>query len=578
MFWMFFDSSVKDICMNFGTYSFTSGVDDEIFDILSNFKNHPSILKIKSMYKGGQKFSFEHISLCQMKLEISKISTGKASPINDIPFKMLKINKDYFAKLLSSNIDKCIDFCMFPDKLKLAEIIPIHKNGDRTAKNNYRPISLLPCISKLYERIFYNQLNTYFQVKLSKLQCGFRKGFSTQQCLIVLIEKWKHALDQKKSAGAVLTDLSKAFDCVSHNLLIAKLEAYGLDYNSLRMIRSYLSKRYQRVRINGEYSTWFEILFGVPQGSILGPLIFNIYLADYFLCIEDSDVANYADDNTPYAIAENSKAVIKCLENKSNKLFEWLRVNFLKANPDKSHLLLNVKDENLFVFIDSFVIPNQEHVKLLGITLDNKLTFDKHVSKLCRTASQKVHALSRICKHMGISQRRVIMKAFIESQFSYCPLVWMMHSRNLNNRINKIHERALRLVYDDCEKTFAELLVLDDSFTIHERNIQSLAIELFKVIHNLSPEIMSEVFVVKSNLLYCSGQTFETRNVRTVYNGLGTISFLGPKIWALVPPDMKKIEDVSDFKRKIRRWKPEKCPCRLCKTYIPCLGFVDVAL
>ena len=131
--------------------------------------------------------------------------------------------------------------------------------------------------------------------------------------------------------------------------------------------------------------------------------------------------------------------------------------------------------------------------KLLGITIDNELTFDEHVSKLCKKASQKVHALSRLCHYMDIKKRRTIIKAFIESQFGYCPLVWMLHIRTLNTSINRIYERALRLVCNDYISTFSELLKLDNSFTVHERNIQTLAIEVFKVVHNLSREIMSGV-------------------------------------------------------------------------------------
>ena len=199
-----------------------------------------------------------------------------------------------------------------------------------------------------------------------------------------------------------------------------------------------------------------------------------------------------------------------------------------------------------------------------------------HVSKLCKKASQKVHALSRVCHYMTISQRRIIMKAFIESQFGYCPLVWMLHSRTLNLCINKLHERALRLVYNDSISTIKELLQLDKSFTIHERNVQSLAIEVFKVVHNLSPEIMREVFVLKQSQKYCSRQIFDTRNVGTLHNGIETLSYLDLKIWAIIPPDIKSISDILIFKRKTRLWKPDKCPCRLCKTYAAGVGFVDV--
>ena len=476
----YFDNAIKSICMNFYMLSFPSySSNPVIINIIEIYKNHPSVLKIKSIHDNGPKFSFSYISMQLMKSEIQNINTAKSSPINSVPSKIIKMNSEYFADFLCNNINNCIYSCTFPDKLKLADIIPTHKSGDRMTKNNYRPVSILPSISKIYEKHLYNQLNT--NGKLSKLQCGFRKGFSAQHCLIVMIEKWKKSIDQRKNAGALLTDYSKAFDCISHNLLIAKLEAYGVDTNSLYIIHSYLTNRYQRVRVNGEYSSWFEIIFGVPQGSILGPLIFNIYVSDYFLFVENSDIASYADDNTPYSTEERTDVVINSLEKESRMLLQWLESNYLKANPDKFRLLLNNKDTDVYAMINNHVINNSEQVKLLGITLDNDLTFNMHVSKLCKKASQKVHALSRVCHYMTISQRRIIMKAFIESQFGYCPLVCMLHSRTLNLRINKIHERALRLVCNDSISTFKELLRLDKSFTIQERNVQSLAIEVSRL-------------------------------------------------------------------------------------------------
>ena len=294
----------------------------------------------------------------------------------------------------------------------------------------------------------------------------------------------------------LLTDF-KAFDCISHELLIAKLDAYGVEYNSLYVIYSYLSNIYQRVNVNAEYSSWSEINFGVFQGLILGPWLFNIYLSDLFLLLIDSNVANYSDDNISYTTARNTELVINKLENDSKTLFQL--INFLKAIPEKSHLLLNNTDTSLFALIDSHIINNSEQVKLLGITIDNELTFDEHVSKLFKKTRQNVHALSRVCHYMIINKRRTIMKAFIESHFGYYPLVWMLHSRTLNTHINRIHERALRLVYNDYISTFSELLKLDNSFTVHERNIQTLAIEVLKLVHNLSPEIMSEVFILKSS-------------------------------------------------------------------------------
>ena len=194
------------------------------------------------------------------------------------------------------------------------QIKPNHKKGDRSDRGNYRPISLLPIISKSYERLLYTQIEDYFNEVLSPLQCGFRKFHSTQHCLLVLLEKWKIALDSKSKAGIILTDLSKAFDCIRHDMFIGKCHAHGTDKNTLWYIYNYLSNRKQRVRINNSFSEWKDIKYGVPQRSILGPLFFNIFMCDLFYTLE-YNVVNYADDNTPYAMENSTEEVIRQLEN-----------------------------------------------------------------------------------------------------------------------------------------------------------------------------------------------------------------------------------------------------------------------
>ena len=174
-----------------------------------------------------------------------------------------------------------------------------------------------------------------------------------------------------------------------------------------------------------------------------------------------------------------------------------------------------------------------------------------------------------------MNKLRIIMKAFIESQFGYCPLIWMFHSRTLNNRINKIHERALRLVYNDNISTFSELLTKDGSFCIHHRNIQKLAIEMYKVKHNISPPLMNDIFIPKQNTYNLrNSQVWEIRPVKSVYNGTETLSFRGPKTWDMLPNDIKISESLQEFICKVKKWKPENCSCRLCKVYVNNLGFL----
>ena len=197
---------------------------------------------------------------------------------------------------------------------------------------------------------------------------------------MVLLEKWKRSVDRGKTFGALLTDLSKVFDCLDRELLIAKLNAYGLSLPALRLIHDYLSNRKQRTKINCSCSEWLEIVFGVPQGSILGPLLFNKYLADLFYIMDD--MIYYANNNTAYVTADDIDGVVSSLENSSNTLFKWFSDNLFKGNADKCHLLVNVKDE-VSMEIGDFNIVNSECEKLSCVKFDYKLTFNCHVSDSC---------------------------------------------------------------------------------------------------------------------------------------------------------------------------------------------------
>ena len=358
--------------------------------------------------------------------------------------------------------------------------MPVFKKGSRNQKENYRPLSILPIISKIFEKILSKQLYIYFENILSKFQCGFRKGFSTQHCLLLMIEKWKEAVDKDQSFGALLTDLSKAFGCLSYDLLIAKLHSYGISLASLKLLTDYLTNRKQRTKVETSYSSWEDITHRVPQESILEPLLFNIFVCDMFLILDHTYFASCADDNTPYTVNENAEEVIRTLEQISKPLLQWFKENKMKLNPDKCHLILRGK-ENRGINVGNVVIKNTQNEKLLGVFFDVKATFGYHIENMCEKASRKLQALARVAPYMDLSKRKYLMNAFFNSQFSYCPLVWMCYGRALNNKINRLHERCLRLIYNDKQLTFEELLEKDDSVSIHIRNLQTLAIEMYKL-------------------------------------------------------------------------------------------------
>ena len=188
-------------------------------------------------------------------------------------------------------------------------------------------------------------------------------------------------MNKGKSCAALLADLSKAFYCIVHDFLIAKLEAYGFSYESLKVIYNYLKDRKHRAKVNNSFSDFIDLLLRVLQGSILGPLWFNIYICDLFFFVEGDNVISYNDDATPYSNGKNVVTVLKDIETKRKKVFNWFPMNYLKANPGKSQLLLTSNDE-ASIKIDDTDIKSSSSKKLLGVIIDNKLTFNEHVSKL----------------------------------------------------------------------------------------------------------------------------------------------------------------------------------------------------
>ena len=251
----------------------------------------------------------------------------------------------------------------------------------------------------------------------------------------------------------------------------------------------------------------------------------------------------------------------------------------MKLNQSKCHFLIAANTyEHLWIKVGDAMVWESSSEKLLGLTIDKNLNFNTHVKNICKKASQKLFALARVAKLLPFYRKRLLLKAFIESQFSYCPLVWMFCSRQMNRKINHIHERALRLVYDDNELSFDELLIKDSSVCIHHRNIQYVAIEMYKVVNDLALPIMKEIFGETKEYLTRSGITHIRSKVNTVYKGDNSLRIFGPLVWGkMLPERYKSCSTLTEFKNSIKSWKPQNCPCRLCKQFIPGLGFTSVS-
>ena len=425
----------------------------------------------------------------------------------------------------------------------------------------------------------FHQITPYVSNILSPYLCGFRKGYNTQHALLRLIDKINKGIDKNLKTGLFMMDLSKAFDCIPHELLIAKLHAYNFEKPSLKQIYSYLKARHQRVKINSACSSWKEITNGVPQGSVLGPLLFNIFINDIFYFVKESDICNYADDNTLSVADLEIETIIHILTLDISVLNKWFTNNGLVLNEDKCQFLIlqsprAIKNEISTITFRNKTISECDKGKLFGITLDNNLTMADHIQKICKQASNKLHALARISKFLNDQQRIILMKSFVISQFYYCPITWMYCQRKSNNLINKIHEMTLRINYNDYTSDFGNLLSRDDSVTIHQRNIQALAIEIHKTLNNLNPIFMKEIFSLNEHKYSTRRQCLNSITPATVPYGLESFGFKASQIWNSIPNGIQ-ISNQAEIKEHTKVHGMKLCKCNMCKSYVPNLGYIE---
>ena len=339
---------------------------------------------------------------------------------------------------------------------------------------------------------------------------------------------------------------------------------------------SYLKNRKQRVQINNNFSATKSVIAGVPQGSIDGPLLFNLFINNLVLFLTETMLSNYADDNKLFSIGRDFNKVKDTLAKDFGIVTNWFYENFVVLNSKKCHFMCIGKDgkNETFTFKDVCYKSSKEEV-ILGITIDNKLSFDSHIRKMCKKSGQKLNALSRITTFLNKDQKSIIFNAMIKSQFSYCPIIWMFSSRRSNNLINKVHERSLRLITNDENSSFETLLQNINDITVHQINLQILMTEVYKIIKAEAPAITKNLFIFRENIHNIKNfQIIANENKNTVRYGLDTICYRTPYLWASLPEEYKHLNSVRKFKEKIKKWKCETCVCRLCRTYEQNLGFI----
>ena len=381
------------------------------------------------------------------------------------------------------------------------------------------------------------------------------------------MQAWQEELDEGGLVGTILMDLSKAYDCLPHGLLVAKLEAYGVGKAALNLISNYLSHRKQRTKIGSSYSDWYEII-RVPQGSILGPLLFNIFINDLFLFIEKTKICNFADDNTIYSCNNNLQTILKNLKHDMVNFLKWFKVNSMKANPKKFQFMILGKSTRQIVIlnINNIKITESQNVELLGLTIDNRLTFKDHINMLYRRVSYKLHALRRIRKYLTLEKSKLLYNAFINNQFNYASIIWMFCRKQDYLEVEKIHYKALKIVYNSNE-CYEELLIQNNEVSIHQKQLRALATEIYKSLTDVNPDFMKNYFSIKE-IPYSlrNGSALKIPSARSTYYGINSNHFRACVLWNKLPNSLKESQSLPEFKNKIKTIGKIDCSCTICRS------------
>lgn len=565
-------SEPQDVCEIFNNHF--SKVAQDIGRDLSHEEivNHTSVQKIHENLatKNFLPFEFRPVSQKQVEKYLDKIGNKKATGLDGMSVKILKLIKPSYLCHLTDMINRMFKCSEFPTELKQARITPVFKKEDPLSKKNYRPVSVLPIEAKVFEMAMVDQLGSHFQGLFHPFLSAYRPGFSCQSTLLALTEEWRWAADDGCYAGAILMDLSKAFDCLPHNLMIEKLRAYKLSENAVGLISNYLSDRIQCVKIGEVKSSMMPLKKGVPQGSNLGPILFNTFINDIFYFINKSSLYNYADDNTISYCDKNYDMMKSTLEADGSTLVEWFAENQMQANPEKFQALAIGKktNEKRPVFsIQGAHIECSDYVKLLGVTIDSSLKFDVHISNICKKTARQINVLKRIGRFLPLSCRKIIYKSFIWSCFNFCPIVWHFCSEGNTKKLEKLNYRALKFVYKDYTSEYEQLLKRDESVPLKIRRQRLMAEEVYKILSNERPVYLENLVSRKrSNYDFIeNGNKLNQPRFKCTTIGKNSFKYGAAKLWNDLPKCIRVVENFRDFRKMITAWEGKKCRCAMCK-------------
>ena len=571
-------TKIDKINVNNDTVEDTKGIANAFNNFFANIGNDtsnmiPSVTKSYKSYLQNpsiESFFIEPVNELELLDIITKLKCKKSSGSDGISSKLLKICAPYLVIPLSHIINLSFTTGKIPDKMKQAKVIPVHKAGNPAELSNYRPISLLPTFSKVLERAMYNKLFKFLESYniLYKHQYGFRAKHSTIHPLIHLLNHIATSYNEKekKITIGLFCDLSKAFDVINHEILLYKLNYYGIRGHAHNWFLDYLTGRSQFVQIEYEKSTNRSITCGVPQGSILGPLLFLLYVNDINKSCEAS-ILSFADDTTAYISESNNASISEKSSNMVQQLYNWFCANKLFLNAKKTKFITfapcnnAISNNNIEISINDVNLNrvgngcNEKFVKFLGIHLDDSLSWKYHIDYICNKISRTLFALRQTRNILSTPSMLMLYNALIHPYISYGILAWGNASQTMLNRILLLQKRALRLIHKrpynshtDPLFSRSNVLKVQDSYEFAVRTF------MYDYEHNNLPLSYHGMFRLNCELQ----NRHQTRQCDQYYIPKATSKFVGimplykyPQIFNTVKKESVQIECRKNvFKRK----------------------------
>ena len=505
--------------------------------------------------------SFYYAPCCaaEIKLIIDSFKNKRVN-IDVIPAFIYKLMADFISPIVSDLINFSVESGAFPDVLKIARVVPLFKNGSRNILGNYRPISVLSFLSKVFEKSMHRRLSNYFDKfdLMVSNQFGFREGLSTTDAILKFVNEVNCCLESREFMVAVMIDLSKAFDTINHDILLGKLEMYGIRGMVLDWFRSYLCNRYQYVIVNGAKSSMREISMGVPQGSVLGPFLFLIYINDMHASC-NLNLIHFADDTTAY----NSGTHLPSLCNRINfqlaKLDDWLCCNRLSLNVSKSSYLIfsnkEITSEDA-ITVRGVNVKREREVKFLGVLLDDSLSFDGHINMVCSKMSKSLGVIGRTSGFLPLSTRLKLYYSLLYPYLIYALPVWGSASITRISKIKSLQRRAFKVVFNDLGY-LPDLLIINRVLSFADLYQYIVLQYFFKYMINVNNYFYS--YVIDFQVTHNYNSRFSLNNnlnlpTLRLSGSLNSFVFRSIKMWNSLPNTLKSCFNLHYFKVNLRAY------------------------